>query len=463
MVAQGLEVELGQLLDGLGGHTGDLGSPGAVFLARAFKIAGAAQVGLVGHVLVNGERPRLVVAEEQVARRLPLLDLVEEGVAVEADEVGADKVLVELVVDEHVVDHGRDEGHVGAGADRDPLVGQRHRGVRQDWVDDHDLGVGVLQMDLGQDVLHGRAAHAGVGRVVAEQDDGLGVDQVGNLVVGPGVAVEQRQLPGDLAGRVVAVVAQITAEAVEQAGKGRVVGCPGLGHRAAELTGAVLDVEGVVTVLLLDGGHGVGDVRDGLVPGDSLVLAFTALGAGNTAQRSLDTRVVVEALTVRAAAHAGAHLVDLVGTEVVAAVVVVAHADHGAVLDVHLERAAAAAVHMAASPDHLVVRELLLVGNLRGVLVGFGIVGEHIARDARPRQRAPGAQHGAHSNKGPTTYIVLRVSHTAPIPSPLLDHGGKGPARACVRISPPPARPSPRAAMAILRTGRPRVGDTISR
>ncbi len=264
----------------------------------------------------------------------------------------------------------------------------------------------------------------------------------------------------DLAGRVVAVVAQITAEAVEQAGKGRVVGCPGLGHRAAELTGAVLDVEGVVTVLLLDGGHGVGDVRDGLVPGDSLVLAFTALGAGNTAQRSLDTRVVVEALTVRAAAHAGAHLVDLVGTEVVAAVVVVAHADHGAVLDVHLERAAAAAVHMAASPDHLVVRELLLVGNLRGVLVGFGIVGEHIARDARPRQRAPGAQHGAHSNKGPTTYIVLRVSHTAPIPSPLLDHGGKGPARACVRISPPPARPSPRAAMAILRTGRPRVGDT---
>ena len=387
-----VHVQVGQLADGIGRNTGDAGGPLGGLLAGARIGAGASEVGLVGHILIDGERARLVEPHEGGACGLGRFHIVGEAVGEEADELVADELLVQLAGAEQVLDHAGHERHIGAGADGDPAVGHAHGGVRQVRIHHHDGGLGVLQAHLGEQVLHGRAGHAGVGRIVAEQHDVLGVHEVGHLVVRPGVAVEERHLPGDLARGVVGVLAQIAAPQVHEAREHCLVGMPRLRHCAAQHAGAVLDVEGVVAVLLLDLLHGGGDEVDGLVPGDLLVLALAALGALDALQRLLDAVGAVDALAVGAAAHAGAHLVDLAGAELVVAVRINVDAHDLAVLHIGLQRAAAAAVHMACRPADGVVIERIAASGGQAVcgrlllLGGRRAAGQRHADSRRPGQ-----------------------------------------------------------------------------
>ena len=451
-----VEVHVGQGADGVGGHAGDLSSPLGGLLARALVGTGAHEVSLVRHVLVHRNGAGLVVTEVVVARRLAGLDVLGEGVGVEAEELLANEALVKLALGEEVVNHAGDQGVVGAGANGDPLRGKADGRVGQVRVDDDNVGVGVLQLDLREEEPHARTRHTRVGRVVAEQHDVLGVDEVGNLVVGPGITVEQRQLPANLARRVVAVMTQVTAPAVHKAGESGAVGAPGLGNGATDDTGAVLDVEGVVAVLLLDLLHGVGNRLDGLFPGNLLVDALAALRALNALERALHAGLVVDALARGTATHAGAQLGNLARAELVRTLAVGADANDRAVLDVGLQRAAATAVHVASAPGHGVKIKLrgLVGGAARHDCALYRLF---LRLGNRGRRQSDACSHEArHGEERPAADADVRrhaLLHSYPsLSSPVCaarpQRGDTDTGKTCVssRLS-PALRPHPRASL----------------
>ena len=433
-----VHVQVGQLADSVGRDSGNAGGPLGGLLAGALVGAGAGEVGLVGHVLLDGELAGLVEPHEGGARGLGGFHVVGEAVGEEADELVADELLVQLASAEQVLDHAGHERHISAGADRDPAVGHAHGGVRQVRIHHYDGGLGVLQAHLGEQVLHGRARHAGVGRVVTEQHDVLGVHEIGHLVVRPGVAVEERHLPGDLTGGVVGVLAQVAAPQVHETREHGLVGVPRLRHRTAQHAGAVLDVEGVVAVLLLDLLHGGGDEIDGLVPGDLLVLALAALSALDALERLLNAVGAVDALAVGAAAHAGAHLVDLARAELVIAVGIDVDAHDLAVLHIGLQRAAATAVHVARRPANGVVVKRIPAGNGQAVCGRLLLLGGRRAagqRHADPRRPGQAEERPA----ADLAEGLRSLSHR--LPFPLLVRGPKW------KSGPPSERKSTRASM----------------
>ena len=185
-----------------------------------------------------------------------------EAAAAARDEVG----VVEALGDDDV-GHGGHQRGVGARAERDPLVGQAGgaRGVAR--IEADHAGAAPSRLE---DEVVAVGAVAGLGGVPAPHEDEPRVDPVLPLVAAPGGAGGggRRDVGGPPA--VAVVVAEVAAEAVQEAAGGL---------RAGELgvaAGAVGDEEGAVAVAVADPGELRGHLVERLVPGDGCELTGAA-------------------------------------------------------------------------------------------------------------------------------------------------------------------------------------------
>ena len=152
-----VHVQIGEPADGVGGNAADGGRPFRRLLAGAPVGAGAHEIGLVGHVLVDGKGAVGIEAHERVARRLALLHIVDERIRVEPDELLANERLVEPALRMEIVQHAGDQGGIGAGTDGHPLRSDADGGIGQMRVDDDDVRVGIVLLDPRDEPDHGRA------------------------------------------------------------------------------------------------------------------------------------------------------------------------------------------------------------------------------------------------------------------------------------------------------------------
>src|SRR5699024_12183259 len=116
--------------------------------------------------------------------------------------------------------------------------------------------------------------------------------------------------------------------------------------------GVVLQVEGLVAVGGLDLLHFLGDLVEGLFPGDLDPLAVAPLGAWLALQWSLQAVRVVDAVPDRPATDAGA---DLLRSKLHITGVIGHDLNNLAVPHLEAQRAAGAAVHGAGRPDALFI------------------------------------------------------------------------------------------------------------
>ena len=127
-----------------------------------------------------------------------------------------ERLVNEVLVNHHPRQRGDQRG-IGSRADRDPLVFASGAGVGIAWIDNNQPGVGFLPR-LFQEVGHPAAAHAGFPGVVAKQHHQLAVFDIRRAIaIGP-AAVGVVQSRGNLRGGVVAIMVEIAAAAVHQAG-----------------------------------------------------------------------------------------------------------------------------------------------------------------------------------------------------------------------------------------------------
>ena len=303
----------------------------------AVHVVGASECGVAG---ARVERHRTVVL---VPHQGLATVAVAEIAAVGADEVGGvGEALEELaVVDaqfvQELIDHPQDQGCIGSGADRHPLVGDG-RGRRADRVDRHQLHVGAAH----------RQFVGGVHRVVVHDRAELGPEiQDVAAVGGVGGALESVLVH---VGDAVHVVSAEDGGRPCGIARHSEAGHPRRSQRAPQME----DVEAGVEDLLGVVGDGVaqmaGDLVEGLVPADrhpSRIDAH-ALGRVGAPKRRGDAVTVGESLEAGVSLGAGASAV--VGVVGVAEDLV----DHPVVVDVgqdpapvHADRAGAAGPSVA--------------------------------------------------------------------------------------------------------------------
>ncbi len=279
----------------------------------------------------------------------------------------------EVLLDEHVRD-GVDERGVGAGTQRNPLVGARCHRVAVARVDDDDLRAALLERLLKM-VGGARAAGLRLAGVLAEHHDQLRIHDVG-VGVGRARAVQVRQRCGNLRRAVAAVAAQAAAVQVDEARQER-----------ADVAGVharrVVVPNGLGAVLVEDALIVLGDEVVCLVPRDLLELSLAALAR---ALHGVAQAVgVVDPTADGAAAQAGANLV--VAVRIVAGVVAL-HPGDFVVLHVQAQRAPTLAVHRAVAPHHL------LVHRRGGGVAASRILGFRGAGEQRTASQGGGTEPG---------------------------------------------------------------------
>ncbi len=152
---------------------------------------------------------------------------------------------------------------------------------------------------------------------------------------------------------------EVAAPRVEKASERGGVRRPGAGHRRAEHARAVVDVEGLVTVFVLEFLHLVRDLGDRLIPGDLLPLAISALCSRYAFHRLLKPVWVVDAVADRTATNAGQHA--LVAERVVTGVVS-QHTYDRPVLHLQTHRASRTTVNRAGRPHGRGIRNSISLG-----------------------------------------------------------------------------------------------------
>ena len=309
----------GELGDLLRGHTRDAGGPlrglgDAVLLALEVGAVGAVFWSALGQVLL-----------------------------VEAGAVFVQEFLIVQVLLDHYIGEPSHEGGVRTRTEGDPVVAKRNRSLRKPGVDNDGLDVVLLFRLLGDEGL-AAARHAGFQRVVPEEDLELGVLDIVEAIRRHPLAVVAGVGRRDLGRGIVRVVVEVAADEVHKAGKRGLGRGPGTRDRPAEGARAVVDVDGLVAVVLDELLHLIGDLIEGLVPGDLHPLAVATLRARLALQRGFQAVRVVDAVADRAAAHAGA---DLLGADLVVAGVIGEDAGDRAIFHDEADGAAGTAVHGA--------------------------------------------------------------------------------------------------------------------
>ena len=268
--------------------------------------------------------------------------------------------LIDQILGDHHPRQTRYQRRIGAGANRDPFIFTPGAGVGIARIDDDHPGIGFLPR-LFKVVCHPAAAHPRFAGVIAEQHHQLAVFNIRwTIAVGP-AAVGIIEALGNLRRRVIAIVVQITAAAVHQTGNQRFSWRPGTSQRAAERTGAVVQIDGFVAVFFNQPLHIAGDSIERLFPADLLEFPFPAFA--NALHRVLQAIRVIDAAAHRTPAQAGA---DLVQTVIVIVTGIIGFdVFNRAIHHVHAQRAAAAAVDGTGTPDHLLVGGCRRIGGMR--------------------------------------------------------------------------------------------------
>ena len=236
--------EVRQVRDLLGGKAADGGRP----------------LGRLGDIVVAGAHDVVHVGGVRRSR-------FGHGVGVEADDVFVQEGLVVLALADDDVGDGACQGAVGAGVDREPLIGVARGPLAQAVVDEGDGDAGFPR--LGHLVHFPHSAHARFARAAAEEQPAVGIFNGGGVAseatgTVEGLAVEAEEVVGGLRDLSVGLGvdgSQMSAGEVEQALDGVVAGS----RCAQEERLGPVGVKGV-TVLL-------GDDVERLVPADALELA----------------------------------------------------------------------------------------------------------------------------------------------------------------------------------------------
>lgn len=240
------------------------------------------------------------------------------------------------------------------------------------------------------------AALARLGRAGAEGQDERGV--VGGVERGAREGAHADGVGNDhlhLHGAVVAVAAQVTAEAVHEARQRT--------RRGGAHARRVGDVDRLVAVRVDDALELAGDGVDGLVPADLLELALTALP--DALHGVVDAVGVGKPTTVGATAQAGAGLHVL---EIPVLGRVRVDPDDLVVFHMELKRATAGAVDGAASP-----RDLLL--GLGGMRRDGSSSEQRISGDHSAARRCKSTQGAARLHERTTTQVQTAIRHSIPL------------------------------------------------
>ncbi len=321
------------------------------------------------------------------------------------------------IVRDDDVHHAEGQRRVGLGLDGDPLVGDGSRGTQTRIYHD-DLGAvlaGLYEIaELGG---------VGVGHVAAPEHHHLRVHIVARVVGSAALAEAERHAHG---GAVVAHDA-LDVEGGAAVGAGEARGR--LPRELRQIARERVEAAGLGTVLRLGGLHALGDLLDGLLPGDLLELAAAALAGTLHGVHHADVLVV----------GAGA---QTDGTQAAVGVVVAAgHLARGdsvdlVVLHAGAQVAAGGAVHRAAGA--LIGEALLGVGHRAGLgqLVLLGGSARRTAHSRSTHGRRDGqparALHEGAAGELPVMHelgggqLVL-LFHSPPLFSPR--YGGKAPDR----------------------------------
>ena len=364
-------------------------------------------------------RGAVVVAHQVAAEVLLQGGVGGHVIAVEADAVGVQEVVVHHVLLDHLVAHAQHEGRIGAGQHRHPAgLEVRCRGVvRGPDVDELHAGIAGLV-----EVVHGGAAR-GPGGVAAHDHDGVGVlvvEAVVQLAQILGGKPERYDVEGVGSDGARIGKGDVAAELVENLAHGQGLGADD--GRRAELA---VDALGLL-----------GNVVDGLFPADLLPLVAPAqltVGIGTAAglpalalHGELHPIFAEDLLGPCPPARASALLQPL---EAVLMGSLAALAHHFAVAHEHAVHAAAAAVVPAccSNPDTLVHR------------CGAGGTGQAFLRGRRARRASDQRRQGPRRNSGDGTALqkpatrksarlehVLRIVHCVPLLS-LLDSAKAAP------------------------------------
>ncbi|MNJ41428.1 hypothetical protein D3C77_363520 [compost metagenome] len=136
-----------RLKNGVNGNAGDLRRPGWRFC--------------------NAIRPstqdiRLVVALGWGGCR--------QGLLVVTDAIFIQEGLIDQVLSDHHMSHGRNKGGIGTGADRDPLILTATRGIGVSGIDHNHACMGT-RLGFRQMVNEATTGHTSLGRVITELDD----------------------------------------------------------------------------------------------------------------------------------------------------------------------------------------------------------------------------------------------------------------------------------------------------
>ena len=145
---------------------------------------------------------------------------------------------------------------------------------------------------------------------------------------------------------------QITAAAVHQARDQGISRWPGTGHCAAQRTGAIVQIDGFVTVLFNQSLHISSDNVVGFFPANTLEFAFTA--RPDAFHRIFQAIWVINATTHRTPTQTGAYLMQAV--VIVITGIIRFDVFDFTVHDMHSQWAAATAVNCTCAPDNLLVR-----------------------------------------------------------------------------------------------------------
>jgi hypothetical protein len=184
--------------------------------------------------------------------------------------------LVDQLLGDHHMSETGNQGGVGPGPQRHPLVSQVHRRIGVARVENDDLVTGELLGRLGHEDL-AAPAHPGLMRVVAEHQDKLAVDGVVVAVRALPAAVVKVDCSLNIRRAVIVVLPQRAADAVQHAGHRRRSRRPTGGDGRAEYAGPVVDIDRLVAVGLDQSREGTGDGGERLIPRDLGPLALATL------------------------------------------------------------------------------------------------------------------------------------------------------------------------------------------
>ena len=179
----------------------------------------------------------------------------------------AQEGLVHGIFLHHDVHHGKREGGVGGGLHRNPHIGASSQ-LGHDGVDDHQLGAGLLGVGHEMPVVNLR-----IGDVGAPHEQRLSVLEIGGIVQHPITEVAHDAVDATSVGLVASDLDHAGVDLVEEdIVHGRRYAADG-----SQVSRAAGIGDGLLAVFCLDALPLVGDLLNGLFPGNALPLAGPAL------------------------------------------------------------------------------------------------------------------------------------------------------------------------------------------